>query len=111
MKHTIVKSYELLNSEGPIVIIQKDSQYWHWKFFGCNELVITTPKEILNFISGLTTITDPKGTVYDWKEHEMGMKGDNPEYIKRIVNDLIQDELFLCNNDPDYFFQTYCLPK
>lgn len=109
MKHTKIKSHELLNSEGPIITIIKDSQYWHWKFHGSQLLVITNPNEILNFLSGKSMLIDPNGKTYNWMDYSMSMKGDDPERIRKIVIELIQEELDLCKSNIEYFEETYLL--
>jgi hypothetical protein len=105
--YKITKSYELLNSEGPIIQIQKIKDRWHWKFYNSKVQVVTTTKEILDFICGLSVLKDPRGNTYIWTDYPSSMKGGSPEYIQKIVLELLQEDLEKCKNDINYFTEIY----
>ena len=105
------KSFDLLNSEGPLVQIQKIGELWHWKFHTSNISTVTSTREILDFISGNIDIKDHNGKTYRWNDYGMSMKGDTPEYIQKIVLVLLGEEMEKCKRDINYFTKIYCKTK
>ena len=103
--------FDLINSEGPIVQIQKVGNLWHWKFHNSPILTITSTKRILDFISDLSTIKDPNGKTYRWSDYQRSMKGDTHEYIQKIVLLLLEEEMERCKTDIDYFKKIYYTQK
>ncbi len=103
----IEKTFDLLNSEGGIIKIQKIDGFWHYKFHKTQGHTITNPKEILDSIlNGKVIIDRQAGKSYFLNEYPLSMKGDNPEYYQSIVKTLLDEELQKCK-DPEYFKENY----
>lgn len=104
----IEKTFDLLNSEGPIVSIKKIEGHWHYSFHKSPYYTITTPKDILGNIWNDRPIYDSHNRkVYRLSEYEMSMKGDDPKYYASIVEYLLKEEMEKTAKDPEYFKNTY----
>lgn len=104
----IEKSFELLNSEGPIIKIEKIQGNWHYKFNGSRQHHITTAKEILSAIWNNDYIIDHSTSkFYRLSDYPISMKGDDQKYYEEIIKCLISDELEKINKDPLYFKDNY----
>jgi hypothetical protein len=104
----IQKSFELLNSEGPIIKIEKIQGNWHYKFDGSRQHHITTPKEILSAIWNNDYIIDhTTNKNYRLGDYPISMKGDDPKYYEEIIKHLISDELEKIKKNSLYFKDNY----
>jgi hypothetical protein len=104
----IEKSFELLNSEGPIIVIEKIDGYWHYKFNSSRGRTVTTIKEILNAIWNNVPIIDEQARkTYVLGNYPLSMKGDTPSYYEDIAEYLLKEELDKCKKNIDYFKNTY----
>lgn len=104
----IEKTFELLNSEGPIIKIEKIDGHWHYKFHGSRGHTITTPKEILDVIWNNKAIVDTnKGEIYFLNDYPISMKGDDPKYYASIIEYILKEELDKSIKNPEYFKETY----
>jgi hypothetical protein len=104
----IEKSFELLNSEGPIIKIEKIQGNWHYKFNGSRQHHITTAKEILSAIWNNSWIIDYNGNKnYRLGDYPISMKGDDPKYYDEIVKYLIEEETEKMCKDPNYLKENY----
>jgi len=106
-------SFDLLNSEGPIVKIEKIGPYWNWKFHNASYHIITTPREILNFIADeyvLLNQSISERIMFKWSEFSEDMKPDR-EKLNKIIEILLKEEIELCKTDSAYFYKTYCKTK
>lgn len=102
------KSYDLLNSEGPLIKIQKIGGLWHYQFNGNKTHLITSIKEILgSLIEGKGIIDRANGRIYFLNDYPISMKGDSPAYYESIIKDLISEELEKCKKDHEYFKKIY----
>jgi hypothetical protein len=76
---------ELLNSEGPILILKRTSNaflmYDEWKFLVGKFTVESLDK----FLAGKSTITDSNNRVWNYKEQSEGMK-QNPEKLEEFIS-------------------------
>jgi hypothetical protein len=101
-------SFDLLNSEGSIIKIEKYGCFWHYRFKGTNVLTVTSNKEILNsLLKGKGIVNKSEGKIYFLEDYPISMRGDSPEYYERIARILIQEEMEKCKNDINYFKENY----
>lgn len=108
MKLKIVKSFDLLNSEGPIIKIEQIQGNWHYKFHDSRYHSITTAKEILSAMCNDDLIIDYNtNKSYRLGEYPISMKGDDPKYYEEIIKKLISDELVKIKKDHQYFIDNY----
>lgn len=99
----IEKSFELLNSEGPIIKIEKIQGNWHYKFNGSRQHHITTAREILSAIWNNAWIIDHTGKkTYQLGNYPISMKGDDPKHYEEIVKYLVNEETEKMRKDPNY---------
>jgi hypothetical protein len=104
----IEKTYDLLNSEGALIKIEKIGGFWHYKFDKSKTHTITTAKEILNSIlNGKGIVNKNEGKIYFLEDYPLSMKGDTSEYYERIVRVLVQEEMDKCTKDTTYFKENY----
>jgi len=102
------KTFELLNSEGPIVSILKIDGRWHYKFHKSPIYTVTTAKDILNSIWNDHPIYDSHNSMfYRLSDYPLSMKGGNPKYYSSIIECLLRYELEKSIKDPEYFKNTY----
>lgn len=100
----IQKSFDLLNSEGPIIRIEKIDEIWHYNFNQSKFRHITTIKEILKSILENKAIVDGKsGKIYFLSDYSEHMKCDYEE----VVEYLLEEELIKCKKDTEYFKKIY----
>jgi hypothetical protein len=103
----IEKSYDLLNSEGGIITIEKIEGFWHYKFHKTRGHIIVSVKEILDsMINGKAIIDRSGGNVYFLNDYPLSMKGDDPSYYQKIIKVLLSEELEKCK-DLEYFNKNY----
>lgn len=83
-------TFELLNSEGPILVIKRTPEHFlifdEWKFM----IARMNEETLLNFIYGKTTVTDTHDRVWNYAEQHSGMKGDHDklmEFIKPLIKE------------------------
>jgi len=101
----IHKSFELLNSEGPVLKIEKREGLWNYSFHGSPISVITNPSKILSFILGSTEIVHPKTEkIFRWKDFPSDMKPENQ--IRLAIVELMKEEIESINNQ-DHFNDNY----
>jgi hypothetical protein len=107
----IEKSFDLLNSEGIIIKIERILGNWHYNFNGSRHHVITSVKEILSVIwHGKAIINHSSdGGIYFLNDFPISMKGDDPKYYAGIVEYLLHEELEKCKSNPDYFKENYLI--
>lgn len=104
----IHKSFELLNSEGPLLQIVKIEGHWHYKFHNSPHYNYTTIKEILSAIWYDTPITNThEGKDYVLGQFPLSMKGDSQKNYNDIVKFLVKEELERCQKDTEYFKLNY----
>jgi hypothetical protein len=104
----IEKTFDLLNSEGSVVKIERIQGNWHYKFHGSRHYHLTTVKEILSVIWNDDEITDPNsGKTYRLSEYPLSMKGDDTSYYEMIIEKLLDEELKKMSKDPIYFLENY----
>jgi hypothetical protein len=90
----IHKSFELLNSEGPILQIVKIEGHWHYKFANSPHYNFTTIKEILSAICYDTPITNThENKDYFLSQFPLSMKGGNSKHYDNIVKYLTTKEI------------------
>jgi hypothetical protein len=104
---TVEKKFDLLNSEGSLVNISKINGLWHFNFFDCPYSTITTPKDILSFISGGTVTDTHNKKDYTLSDYPDSMRG-TVNYLQNVVTILLREEMERCTNDQQYFFDNYC---
>ena len=64
---------ELLNSEGPILVLKKKILY-ELKFQQLKETMVVDKKTLMNFLSGKTSLETHNGKVWDYSSFSDGMK-------------------------------------
>lgn len=97
---------ELLNFEGPFLILQKIGDHWSFKFHDNKIATIVQPREILDIISGKKPIMhNNRLHFFNSYSHE---SKPNPDEMLKLVTKLTNEEMELCKNDKEYFFNTYC---
>lgn len=100
----VEKSFDLLNSEGSIIKIQKIEGYWHYLFHGSRHHHITTVKEILSSIWNDDLINDPNSRkTYKLSEYPISMRDNHTA----IVEYLLRSEFEKSIKDPEYFRNNY----
>ena len=100
----VQKSFDLLNSEGPLIKIEKIDELWHYNFHGSKTRHIITIKEILGaIVSGKSIIDRANGKIYFLEDYPISMKGGDPTYYEDIVEFLLNEELVKCKKDINYF--------
>jgi len=111
MKDTMSPTHkiELLNSEGPVLTLQKVGEYWSFSFDGSKVSLITDTREILDFLSGKKPIVH-EGKMYLWDSYSQDMK-PKMEVLSNFVISLMKDEINRCRDDQEYFFNTYYKTK
>ena len=98
----IQKSFDLLNSEGPLLKIVKIEGYWHYKFQNSPHYIFTSIKEIISAIWKNTPIIDThENKSYFLEEFPLSMKGGSLAYYKEITNYLVKEENAI--DDLDFF--------
>ena len=98
-------SIDLLNSEGCILSAKKVSGLWSFDFYNSKVSKITTPKQILDFLSGKKPLIH-EDKMYIWDTYTDDMK-PSPEKLSEFVVTLMKEEMETCKNDMDYFYKTY----
>lgn len=97
---------ELLNFEGPFLILQKIKEHWSFVFNDSKIAMIVEPREILDFLSGRKPIvSNNKMHFYNSYSHE---SKPNEEKMLSLVTMLTNEEMERCKTDKEYFFNTYC---
>jgi hypothetical protein len=97
---------DLLNFEGPFLILQKIKDHWSFKFHNNRIELITNTREILDFISGKKPlVNEGKLHFFNSYSHEAKPKEDK---MLDLVNRLLREEMERCKTDKEYFFNTYC---
>lgn len=100
------KQYELLNSEGSILSIEKIRGIWHWKF-SKNEYFACTPIEILDFFVGDHFIYNSKTEkTIEWKSFPKSMK-PSVETMKEIIKTLTIENIQMIIEDTSLFQSIY----
>jgi hypothetical protein len=97
---------ELLNFEGPFLILQKIGDHWSFKFHDNNIATIVEPREILDILSGRKPIMH-NNRLYFYNSYSHESKPNQEEMLK-LVTKLTAEEMDRCKNDKEYFFNTYC---
>jgi hypothetical protein len=89
-KHETYPTFELLNSEGPILVIKRTPEHFlifdEWKFM----IARMHAESLLNFINGKTTVTDTHDRVWNYLEQHSGMKRKHDElmeFIKPLIKE------------------------
>lgn len=77
-------TFELLNSEGPILVIKRTPEHFllfdEWKFM----IGRMHAGSLLNFINGKTTVRDTQDRVWNYPEQHSGMKRNHNELMEFI---------------------------
>jgi hypothetical protein len=77
-------TFELLNSEGPILVIKRTPEHFllfdEWKFM----IARMRAESLLNFIDGKTTVRDTQDRVWNYAEQHSGMKRSHDELVEFI---------------------------
>jgi|LakMenEpi03Aug12_release.lakeMendotaPanAssembly.Ray.scaffolds.fasta_scaffold1805181_1 hypothetical protein len=83
-------TFELLNSEGPILVIKRTPEHFllfdEWKFM----IGKMSAKTLMSFLHGNSTVTDTHDRVWNYAEQHSGMKGDHVklmEFIKPLIKE------------------------
>ena len=96
----VLKKYEILNSEGPIMILNKHSDHWSVTVHGSRVHAVVNPYEMLSFLTadGLIEI-DSK--TYRFNDYSVNEKLDFESYID-LVQTLWKEHKSLREKDKDY---------
>lgn len=97
---------ELLNFEGPFLILQKIGDHWSFKFHDTLIATIVEPREILDILSGRKPILH-NSKLYFYNSYSPESK-PNVDAMLSLVTMLTHEEMDRCKNDKEYFFNTYC---
>ncbi len=101
----IQKSFELLNSEGSVLKIEKRNGIWNYAFHGTSISIITNPSKILSFILGHDVLVHPKTKkVFAWEDFPSNMKVE--DQIRLAIIELMKEEIESIKNH-DYFVKNY----
>ena len=88
-KPKIYPTFELLNSEGPILVIKRTPDHFlifdEWGFM----IARMSAETLLNFINGKSTLIDTQHRLWNYKEQSEGMKGNHDE-LMAFVEPLIK---------------------
>ena len=83
-------TFELLNSEGPILVIKRTPEHFlifdEWKFM----IGRMNAETLLNFIDGKINVRDTHDRVWNYLEQHSGMKRDHAElmeFIKPLIKE------------------------
>lgn len=97
---------DLLNFEGPFLILQKIKDHWSFKFHNNRIESITNTREILDFISGKKPLAN-EGKLYFFNSYSHEAKPKEDKMLD-LVSRLLREEEERCKTDKEYFFNTYC---
>lgn len=101
-----INSFELLNSEGPVLTVHNRGNHWTFSFNGSSISLITNITEILSFIRGSLSIKHPTtGIPVYWSDFPDSMKVERD--IKDLLNILLPHEIELIKESPEYFRKVY----
>ena len=83
-------TFELLNSEGPILVIKRTPEHFllfdEWKFM----IARMSAKTLISFLHGNSTLRDSQDRVWNYAEQHSGMKGNHVElmeFIKPLIKE------------------------
>lgn len=97
----ILKSFELLNSEGPILKIEKRENHWAYSFHDTDIRVISNTEEILSFILGYSTICHPvTRNTMSWDQYPDSMKVKS--HIRNAVICILTEEIDSIKNNSSH---------
>jgi hypothetical protein len=72
-----MKSIELLNSEGPVLVLEKKNEFFILKNTSNKVLGCLTKKEIINFLNGDLSILDGSGSIINYMSYPESMKPES----------------------------------
>lgn len=98
------KSIELINSEGPIVKIEKVGSVWNFVFHGVPYSVVTSRREILEFLCNDLEISDGNKKYLFNSYGTMRLKKTK---LKEVIDMLIDEEYNKIKEDKNYFYKEY----
>ena len=101
----VLKKYEILNSEGPVMILNKHTDHWSVSFNGSRIHTVIEPYEMLTFLTANGTITSEDKT-YRFGDYPQDMKMSFSNF-NALVEILWEDHKSLCKNNEEYS-KKYC---
>lgn len=97
----VLKKYDILNSEGPIMTLNKYENHWSLAFHGTRVCTIVDPYAMILFlISDREIIANDKTYVYSNYSIGERMK---PKDEKILLKKLLEDHLDRWETDEEYF--------
>jgi hypothetical protein len=82
----VIKKYEILNSEGPIMILHEHSDHLSMEFNGSRVHTIVEPREVLAFLLGKGSITN-EDRVYHIDNYTEG-EIMQPEKMSELIKNM-----------------------
>ena len=101
----VLKKYEILNSEGPIMLLKKHKDHWSLTFHGTRIHTVVDPAEMISFLTACSLISTEKKT-YRYDDYSEGEKM-RTEDLANLLKDLLEDHNDRCDSDEEYF-NKYC---
>lgn len=77
-----IKHYELINSEGTILQVEKVWDRLYFNFKHDKYRVEITKDEIYKFLSGTITISDPQGKTYNIENYKSSICYDSKKLVE-----------------------------
>lgn len=97
----VLKKYEILNSEGPIMTLNKHENHWSLEFYGTRVCTIVDPYVMTSFLISDGEITANDKT-YVYSNYSIGERM-KPEDEKILLKELLEDHLDMWENNEEYF--------
>ena len=97
----VLKRYEILNSEGPIMVLNKHSDHWSLAFHGTRVHTIVDPSEMIAFLLSNGEITNDEKT-YVYSNYSEGEKMDSLK-LTTLLKELLDDHQNRWVNDEEYY--------